>query len=101
MRRAEGLDLLRQGWELSLQAPARNQGQEPYRIHGHGANRVVPTPVVVALVRDKLIEGSKRFTPVRPFRLTDDGRARVGMKPRDEGPKAGTYNLTPPTESED
>lgn len=102
MRRAEVLDLMRQGWTLSLAAPTHSQGREPFRIHGHGANRVVPTPVIVALVRDKLITGSKRYTPMRYFELTDDGRAATGMRPLpDEEPKVKAYNLTPPTESED
>jgi len=64
---------MRQGWTLSHKAPARGQAAEPYQIHRNEVSRNVPTKVVMALVGAGLIEGSKRFEPVRYFKLTDEG----------------------------
>lgn len=78
MRRATVLDLMRQGWTLSRKASSRGRAVEPYQIRQGGVSRNVPTEVVVVLVGARLIEGSKRFEPVRYFNL-------VGPRIADEG----------------
>jgi len=76
MRRAQVLDRIRQGFALVCTVP----GGDYYLRRSGGEQLFVPTPVVVGLVRDKLVASDKR-EPIRSYNLTELGRALLGIPP--------------------